>query len=83
MKDLKLDLTRPYFGMSTKLINDMSKRKINKILRSVDEIYKFPIFNKFNVTERAIRQIRPLYVNEGLEYWLVLENKISEIVNKY
>jgi hypothetical protein len=83
MKDLKLDFNRPYFGLSIELVSDMSKRKINKIFRSVDESYKFPIFNKFNVTERAIRQIRPLYINDGLEYWLTLEDKISIIINNY
>lgn len=65
--------------------NSMSVREINKHFRSIDESNKFPINGKFNVTERAIRRVRRLRrdmgVCEGLEYYLLMENTISNIVN--
>ena len=68
------------------VINEMSIRQINKMFRENDESKLFPICGKFNVTERAIRRIRKrrrdgLCVNPGYEYYLTLENEISEIVN--
>lgn len=67
-------------------INEMSIRKINALFRKNDESRLYPICGRFNVTERAIRRIRQrrregLCVNEGLEYYLTLENEIREIVN--
>lgn len=64
----------------------MSIRQINAYFRKHDESHKFPICGKFDVTERAIRKLRKLRhdglcVSEGLEYYLSLENIISEIVN--
>lgn len=67
-------------------IYEMSIRKINALFRKNDESRLYPICGRFNVTERAIRRIRQrrregLCVNEGLEYYLTLENEIREIVN--
>jgi hypothetical protein len=57
-------------------------RAINKILKSQDESHLWPINGRFNVTNRAIRQAQkfdcPVY---GIEYCLLLDNLISNIVN--
>ena len=68
------------------IINEMSIREINKHFRNEDESDKFPICGKFNVTERAIRKIREyrrqgMEINDGLEYYLALEDEIGRIVN--
>lgn len=72
--------------LSTEEINEMSKREINAYFLHFDESNLFPICGKFNVTKRAINRIKRLQakgleVNSGLEYYLTLENTISEIVN--
>ena len=59
---------------------------INAAFRAQDESHLFPINNRFNVTERAIRSLRRyqrdgLVLNEGLEYALALDAEISRIVN--
>lgn len=64
-----------------KEIENGSKRVINAYYRANDESHKWPICNKFNATERAIRRLRPLRLNEGLEYFLALDREISRIVN--
>lgn len=69
-----------------KNVNEMSIRQINAYFRENDESNKWPICERFNATERAIRKLRlqrrqGLCVNPGLEYYLTLENMISEIVN--
>ena len=58
---------------------------INRLYREQDESHLFPICNRFNVTERAIRQARkmaningPVY---GYEYSLLIDQLISDIVN--
>jgi len=60
-------------------------RAINKLFRAQDESALFPIRYKFNVTERAIRQARKFQSSSGavygLEYALLLNDLISEIVN--
>jgi hypothetical protein len=62
-------------------------RAINKIFRAQDESHLFPINNRFNATERAIRKARDFQKNNGpvygLEYCYLLETIISEIVNNY
>ena len=68
------------------IINEMTIRQINRHFRNEDESDKWPICGKFNVTERAIRQLRKLRregleIHEGLEYYLALESEISRIVN--
>lgn len=57
---------------------------INKLYRKQDESHLWPICSQFNVTERAIkraREYRKEYPIEGLEYSLLLDNIMSEIVN--
>jgi hypothetical protein len=57
-------------------------RAINKLYRMQDDSHLYPVNNRFNATERAIRRIRrggmAIY---GLEYCCVLETEISDIVN--
>ncbi len=72
--------------ISNNIINEMSIREINRYFRNEDESDKFPICGKFNVTERAIRNVREqrrqgVEINEGLEYYLALEAEINNIVN--
>ena len=61
-------------------------RAINKLYRSQDDSHLWPINNKFNVTDRAIRKLNREYTRYngaiyGLEYCYCLENIMSEIVN--
>lgn len=60
-------------------------RAINKIYRSQDESHLYPINNKFNATERAIRRVRKLTRSSGaiygIEYCYALESELSNIVN--
>ena len=65
----------------------MNRRKIFADFRQKDESNLWPICGKFNVTERAIRQLRRFekesgQVLEGLELSLWLENRIGIIVNE-
>ena len=67
-------------------VNEWSVRKINNYFRNIDDSNLWPICGRFNATERAIRSLRRdrrngLCVNEGLEYYLALEERISAIVN--
>ena len=55
-------------------------RCINKLYRVQDESKLYPIFNKFNVTERAIRKARKFAVL-GLEYSYLLDSLIADIIN--
>ena len=69
-----------------KNVNEMSIRQINAFFRENDESHLWPICGRFNATERAIRRIRRLRqqglcVYPGLEYYLTLEQEISDIVN--
>lgn len=73
-------------NLSYNEIDEMSIRQINAYFRKNDDSHLFPIFGRFNATERAIRRIRKrrregLCVYPGLEYYLTLEREISEIVN--
>jgi len=60
-------------------------KAINKIFRKQDESHLIPISNRFNVTERAIRQARKFQRESsavyGLEYCYLLDTLISNIVN--
>ena len=74
--------------LSVNEICEMGIRQINAYFRSIDDSHLFPIFGKFNATERAIRRIRNkrregLCVESGYEYYLALENEIREIVNDF
>ena len=61
-------------------------RAINKLYREEDESHLYPILNRFNVTDRAIRKISREYMRHngpvyGLEYCYMIERMISDIVN--
>jgi len=60
-------------------------RAINKAYRAQDDSRLWPINNRFNATERAIRQARKLQRDGGtvygLEYCYMLDGLISSIVN--
>jgi uncharacterized SAM-dependent methyltransferase len=61
-------------------------RRINRYFRDQDESHKWPIHGRFNVTERAIRQLREerqhCVIEGGLEYWLALDQHITLAVNR-
>ena len=65
-------------------IENGSKRVINAYFRANDESHKWPIFNKFDATEWAIRRLRRsgMYPHGGLEYFLALDSEICRIVNE-
>jgi hypothetical protein len=61
---------------------------INKQYRMQDESNWWPIRNRFNATERAIKRVRNLFTDNGmycagLEYCYAIENELSNIVNNY
>jgi len=67
-------------------ITTKEKRLINKTFRDNDQSHLFPVFNQFNVAERAIRKAREIARNNGdyssaYEYELTLDNIASTIVN--
>lgn len=63
----------------------MTKREIRKRFRANDESHKWPICGRFNVTERAIRQVARMEREGGElspeEYEAALDAAISRIVN--
>ena len=72
--------------MSDSEINELSIRQINSLMLKEDDSKLFPICGRFNVTKRAIRKLRTLRqkgleVNPGLEYYLSLNDIVSQIVN--
>lgn len=64
-------------------IQNGTVRQINAYFRANDESHLWPICNKFNATERAIRNLRKigLFPHGGLEYFLAMEAELSRIVN--
>ena len=62
-------------------IENGTLRRINSYFRANDTSHKWPICNKFDATERAIRRLRCQYPQGGLEYFLALDGEISRIVN--
>lgn len=66
-------------------IENGTKRQINAYFRANDSSHQWPICNKFDATERAIRRLRReshgCLANGGLEYFLALDAEISSIVN--
>lgn len=62
-----------------------TRRKINKLFRLQDDSHLWPVCNKFNVTERAIRKANKFEKTNGtmspLEYALFIEDVSSRIVN--
>ena len=68
--------------MNEEKIHGMTTRQINKHFRKIDESHLWPICNRFDATERAIRRLRKTGLfNGGLEYWLALDSEICRIVN--
>jgi len=64
-------------------IENGSVRIINAYFRANDESHKWPICNKFDVTERAIRRLRKLrHYCGGYEYFHALDIEIGVIVNQ-
>lgn len=62
-----------------------NRAAINKAFRAADESHLWPINNRFDATERAIRAVRR-YMRDagelaGLEYAYALEAELSRIVN--
>jgi hypothetical protein len=71
--------------MTPKWLNCRSIKDINKIALSEDESHLFPIRGRYNVTERAIKNLAP-HVEQhprmgGFEYALMLDGEISRLVN--
>lgn len=66
--------------------NDMSVRQINKWFRAHDESDKWPICGRFDATERAIRKaqrfMRASGAVGGFEYYMLVDQLLSDIVNK-
>ena len=84
-KDLKPEI-KSIREMSDSEINELSIRQINSLMLKEDDSKLFPICGRFNLTKRAIRKLRTLRqkgmeVNPGLEYYLSLNDIISQIVN--
>ena len=75
-------------GIEMKTFNSLaafnSIRQVNRFFRHEDESNLWPINGKFNVTERAIRQLRKLRRDcpmDVTEYAQALDSQISQIVN--
>jgi hypothetical protein len=59
---------------------------INKQYRLMDQSHLYPVCNRFNATERAIKRARALFSQSGmhcagLDYCYAIENELSRIVN--
>lgn len=62
-------------------------RVMNRIFRQQDESHKWPVRNRFDATERAIRKARRFFAETGgpsiaLEYALTVDGLLSDIVNR-
>lgn len=70
------------FWESPGTIENGTTRQINAHFRANDESHLWPICNKFNATERAIRRLRRAGgFYGGPCYFLALDREISLIVN--
>lgn len=63
-----------------------NRAAINRLFRRQDESHLWPVCNRFDATERAIRRLRRLQqdglcLGDGLEYALALDAELSAIVN--
>jgi len=69
----------------TDTVSNRSIRIVNKLFRENDSSNLWPIKNRFNATDRAIRKQRKMFQFSGpisiFEYILALEHEISNIVN--
>ena len=59
---------------------------INRLYRAQDESHLWPLRNRFDATERAIRRARNIMLDcghdcEGLQYALTIDAELSTIVN--
>lgn len=73
-----------FFGQN---VSDLDVRQINRLFRQHDESHQWPIKNRFNATERAIRRLRRNVLPHmgptgGIEYARMLDSEISRIVNE-
>ncbi len=73
-----------FFGQN---VSDLAIRQINRLFRQHDESHLWPIKNRFNATERAIRRLRRNVLPHmgptgGIEYARMLDFEISRIVNE-
>lgn len=59
--------------------------EINRLFRKQDDSHLWPVRNRYNATERAIRRLRALRaemdISPGLEYALALDAEIGRVVN--
>lgn len=63
-----------------------NRAAINRSFRAADESHLWPVNNRFNATERAIRNVQRFmcdggYDLAGLEYALAVDAELSRIVN--
>ena len=59
---------------------------VRRKMRAEDESHLWPVCNKFNATERAIRRLYKaqaggLVIDSPLEYYAAIDAEISQIVN--
>jgi hypothetical protein len=81
-------LTPEQIAKEAEGLNDpiTNRKEINRIFRSQDESHLWPIRNKFNCTNRAIKQAQK-FMSEtgedltGIEYSTLIDSILSEIVN--
>jgi hypothetical protein len=74
------------FDMVQDLPAKAAIRKINDTFRAMDESHLWPVNNKFNATERAIRRVRDLRrrgicIDDYYDYILTLDSVIDRVVN--
>ena len=60
---------------------------INRLFRAQDESHLYPINNRFNATDKAIRNVQRFERDSGcalygLEYAYAINNELSTIVNQ-
>ena len=63
-----------------------NRTAINRAFRAADASHLWPIYGRFDATERAIRRVQRFmrdggYNLEGLEYALAVDAELSAIVN--
>jgi hypothetical protein len=68
------------------MLTNADIRRINKKMREADESHLWPIENKFNATDRAIRRVSKqmkngLVIDDPSSYEAAIDAEISNIVN--
>lgn len=64
----------------------MSKRELiaaNRALRLIDDSDKWPICGKFNVTNRAIRRFRSLFIDTRVDWDFVTQSDYMQCVDNF